>query len=299
MRKRRLIVLLVCCFLLTMAACGGEPSSNGGESIPTKAATKAPEITTAAESAPTPEPTPTPTERPVPVTEIQYVTDGLVALYEADYNTKYGFDAEADYWTDMSGQGNDIEIIDVNEDLHFSDHGLWISSQVVYFPAYITELINTDCYTVELKLSDLEITGADFATLINNHCSGNSGNDHFSLFIRTTNGELEFKNAGNDRPKAANGFDLVNGHTVTITFDLAAGAVHMYSDGVLLSTTVPAGSMDVDEDLFLFVGHNSQTSPVSKTWNGNIQSIRFYDRALTEAEVAQNAAVTEGIVVTG
>mgnify|MGYP005925341653 CR=1 FL=1 len=153
MRKRRLIVLLVCCFLLTMAACGGEPSSNGGESIPTKAATKAPEITTAAESAPTPEPTPTPTERPVPVTEIQYVTDGLVALYEADYNTKYGFDAETcAVITAIDEQSTDIAM-GVDKALEAKEHlqkirDIWRnlpdSDQELLYRRYVLEQTDTE-----------------------------------------------------------------------------------------------------------------------------------------------------------
>ena len=170
--------------------------------------------------------------------------------------------------------------------------GLYTNAKEVAFPESIVEMINLNNYTVELKLSDLEVLGANFATLINNHGSTNAGNDQFALFIRNSTGDIEFKNgSGNARPKKADGINLVSGHTITIAFNLEEGFCRMYSDGVLISEEVPATGMGVN--LLMFVGHSQST----KSFAAYIQSIRFYDRALTEAEILQNATVEAGVSI--
>lgn len=242
---------------------------------------------------PTVEPTATPTEKPVEKKiKINYINDGLFALYEGTFNTLDGFD-DTIFWDDLSGNKNHIEEVPNDGERVFFDEekGLFLDHKEVFFPDEIVEMINTNSYTVELKLSELEIIGENFATLINNHCSGNKGNDKFALFIRNANGHIEFKNSTNDRPKKENGFELVNDHTLTITFDLEAGFCKMYSDGVLISEAVPTAAMDVD--MKMFVGNGSD----KKQYSAYIQSVRFYDRALTDAEVLHNATVEIGVTL--
>ena len=249
--------------------------------------------TAAATEKATEEPTSLPTDKPEKKQiKINYIKDGLFALYEGTFNTLDGFD-DTIFWDDLSGNNNHIEeVANDGERIFFDEEkGLFLDHKEVFFPDEIVEMINKNCYTVELKLSELEIIGENFATLINNHCGGNKGNDKFALFIRNANGYIEFKNSSNARPKKENGFDLVNNHTITITFDLDAGFCKMYSDGVLISEEVPTAEMDVD--MKMFVGNGTE----KKEFSAYIQSIRFYDRALTDTEVLHNANVELGVTL--
>ena len=259
--------------------------------VPTEKPTEVPTVVPTEK--PTEVPTAIPTETPVEKKiKINYIKDGLFALYEGTFNTLDGFD-DTTFWDDLSGNNNHIEEVDNDGERIFfdEDKGLFLDHKEVFFPDEIVEMINTNCYTVELKLSELEIIGENFATLINNHCGGNKGNDKFALFIRNTNGHIEFKNSSNARPKKENGFDLVNGHTLTITFDLEAGFCKMYSDGVLIAEEVPTAEMDVD--MKMFVGNGTD----KKEFSAYIQSVRFYDRALTDAEVLHNATIEAGVTL--
>ena len=65
----------------------------------------------------------------------------------------------------------------------------------------------------------------------------------------------------------------------------------MYSDGVLISEAVPTAAMDVD--MKMFVGNGTD----KKQYSAYIQSVRFYDRALTDAEVLHNATVEIGVTL--
>lgn len=313
MKKRMILVyaLVLVLSLAFFAGCGEEKESENSATATTKptfatasatSATATAATTPAATSAipdatstilPTEDATEEPTQNPEKKTiKINYVKDGLFALYEGTCNTLDGFD-DTYYWDDISGNENHIyELENDGQRIYFDEEkGLFMDSKEIFFPEEITELINTNCYTVELKLDELTVIGGDFATLINNHCGSNKGNDKFALFIRNSNGVVEFKNSTNERPKADNGVDLVDGHTLTVTFDLKAGFCKIYSDGVVIAQSVPTEAMDVDMNMF--VGHGTET----KAFSAFIQSIRFYDRALTDAEVLQNATVANGVTL--
>lgn len=279
----------------TAISTAGKTDDVSASPVATEKVTASPtaESTEEPTAEPTEEPTATPTEKPVEKKiKINYINDGLFALYEGTFNTLDGFD-DTIFWDDLSGNKNHIEEVPNDGERVFFDEekGLFLDHKEVFFPDEIVEMINTNSYTVELKLSELEIIGENFATLINNHCGGNKGNDKFALFIRNANGHIEFKNSTNDRPKKENGFELVNDHTLTITFDLEAGFCKMYSDGVLISEAVPTAAMDVD--MKMFVGNGTD----KKQYSAYIQSVRFYDRALTDAEVLHNATVEIGVTL--
>ncbi|MGN1346337.1 MAG: LamG-like jellyroll fold domain-containing protein, partial [Eubacteriales bacterium] len=138
------------------------------------------------------------------------------------------------------------------------------------------ELVDSDRFTVKIALGELEYPGTSYISFII------SDNDNFSLFIRTAGDFLEFKGSGNARPKVEGGADLANNSTVAITFDLD-GDVCMYVDGECIGSATTTENIVADT---LFLGHYD----VARNWIGDVYSIRFYDRALTAEEIAQNAA---------
>lgn len=93
--------------------------------------------------------------------------------------------------------------------------------------------------------------------------------------------------------------DLVTDNTVSIstwyhvcaTFARPNRAI--YLNGIKQATTVPSGTATVDYDLFNstasgIIGGYAYGNGLGFLINGNIASIRLYDRALTPTEVAQN-----------
>ena len=132
---------------------------------------------------------------------------------------------------------------------------------------------------MEFVAGDLVYPATDWVSLII------SDNDHFSLFIRVSNDNLEYKynDANKDRPMADNGADLVNNSTVAVTFDINTQDCLMYVDGELVSENIPIETNIADT---LMLGHDDP----KRIWSGDVYGMRFYDRVLSAEEIAKNAA---------
>lgn len=211
-----------------------------------------------------------------------YVKDGLVALYQGDFNTANGQDKAATTWADLSGNGYDIEEIPADS-ATWTDNGLDVSATKIYLPTEIKDTINSNNYTVEFAMEDfvVESIGSQFATFVNN-----DGNDNFSLFLRVNAGtnNLEFKCAGNERTKVPDGRETLDGGKVTLTVTFEEdGDICFYVNGELMDTKTQLASMNVDGEMF--IGHPDAT----RHYDATIKSVRFYDRALGEDEVLANA----------
>ena len=208
-----------------------------------------------------------------------YVTDGLVAWYDGANNQNGSQDKNATVWKDASGNGLDFEVDISEEDNYWTDKSFHINSCRNYFPDQLVDVVNGDTYTVEFAAGELEFPATDWVSLII------SDNDHFSLFIRVSNDNLEYKynDANKDRPMAEDGKELVNDSTVAVTFDINSQDCLMYVDGVLVSENVPLETNIADT---LFLGHESE----QRNWLGDVYAVRFYNRVLSAAEIAQNAA---------
>ena len=208
---------------------------------------------------------------------IPYVTDGLEALYEGTRNLRAGHNPESDAWEDLSGHNLDIEDIDL-EKYRWVEDGLKISAAKILLPEELADIINTGEYTVEYFIKDLTVTGNSFATFIN------SANDNFALFIRNSDGNVEFKNASNARPKAPNGVELVNGHTLAVTHK-TGDKIQLAIDGKVVATQ--EAKVDTNANTPFFIGHNDP----NKSYDATIVSLRFYSRVLSEEELTKNASV--------
>ncbi len=206
------------------------------------------------------------------------VTDGLVAYYDGANNANGSQDKDTTVWKDLSGKGYDFEI-ELDDNNYWTDNSLHVDSTWCYFPDELVDVVNGDQYTVEFAAGELEYPGTNWISLII------SDNDEFSLFVRVENDNLEFKynDANSDRPVAEGGADLVSDSTVAVTFNIDEAECNMYVDGVLVYEAIPLETNIADT---LFLGHSAP----ERNWSGDVYSIRFYDRALTAEEVAQNAA---------
>ncbi len=285
MKKIILYLLAVVMIASLAAACAKTPSDQPADKTAEAAATDVPATAVPATEVPvtavpaTEAPTEAPTEEPAPEFTIPYVTDGLVALFEGNYNTTRGQKMNTEVWEDLSGNKNDIDFT-LDDTAEWTEKGLAISSARIEFPIDLFDLINGEEFTVEYSIDDLVVTGVNFATLINA-----LPNDQFALFIRNSNGAIEFKTSPtNTRPqKAGAGFDSVNNKTIAVTFKLG-DKICLYSDGELLSSVDAKATLDATSTLFF--GHNDP----NKSYDATVRSIRFYDRALSAEELVANAA---------
>lgn len=205
-----------------------------------------------------------------------YVSDGLVSLYSGISNTENGYDPSSKVWSDLVGS-NDVPLI-TNENNYFTREGFHLNSTANNFPQPVVDLINGNEFTVEMVLGDLKSIGDSFNTFIN------SSNDNFSLFRRNSNDVLEFKYAANapgERPTVPDGLNTFKNSTVSVTYKVG-GKTTIYVDGVMVAEADSPKAMGADN---LFFGHDQP----SKCYETTFRSMRFYNRVLTNEEIASNA----------
>lgn len=206
-----------------------------------------------------------------------YASEGLVSLYSGISNTENGFDPAATAWADLVGD-NDLPV-SVSDNSYFTGAGLYVTAVEHFFPQPIVDLVNGNAFTVELSFDEFISIGGSFNTFLN------SKNDAFALFRRNSNDVLEFKfatNAVGERPTVSDGLNLIDGSTVSVTYEVG-GKCQIYVDGTLMAEVASPKAMGADN---LFIGHTE----ASKLFASTYRSIRFYNRVLTAEEIAANAA---------
>lgn len=288
--KKHTITMLIITLLLAismLAGCGGGEDTSKPTAAPTQAPTKAP--TQVPEATATPIPTEAPTQTPeLPPFEysINYVTDGLFALYEGAFNTRdQGLLEDWNYWEDLSTNENDLEELPLSDQLYFDEDGLFIESQLIAFPEIFHDTINAGEFTIELQFGDLELTGTSWICFIQDYANNH---DQLSFYYNVGAGELTLKLNNNDRPKFKIAPEDMANHTYSVTVSKTDGVAIMYQDGVEVSRASLTKDFSV---ISLCIGHRA----AERCYTGVYESIRFYSRALTADEIAQNAALENGI----
>ncbi len=206
-----------------------------------------------------------------------YVKDGLVSLYSGTQNGRAGHNTDATVWEDLVGQ-NDLPI-NKNDKNYFTASGLAAEGTKHNFPQGIVDVVNGQAFTVELLFSEFESLGSDFNTFLN------SSNDNFALFRRIGTDQLEFKfcaNPGDQRHKIDDGLNLLQNALITVTYEVG-GTCYIYVNGELMAEKPSPSAMGAND---LYIGHDSP----QKTFHTTYRSMRFYDRALSAAEVRENYA---------
>lgn len=205
----------------------------------------------------------------------EIVKEGLVSHFNGVTNTSAGHNAGSGVWEDLVGE-NDITI-PTSKDIYFTDNALHIAKKQVAMPSALLNVLNGKAYTLELTIGDFIAQGSSFSTLI---C--NDTNDYFALFLRNSGDYIELKTSTNTRPKVTGGEEYFRDSTITITFELGKACV-LYVDGIQIAKTTPGSTAGADGTLIL--GHADAT----RYHTTDFESLRFYNRALTEEEVIQNA----------
>ncbi len=219
----------------------------------------------------------------------QIVRDGLVAWYDGSNNSNGEQDYDATLWRDLSGNKNHFNVR-VNETNYWKDNAFHMDSASYYFPEAIVDLVNSSAYTIEFSAGDLDLKATHWVTLM---CSDN---DEFSLFIRVPEQnedrdylEYKYNDKNADRPLVDDGAAALEsdgiGSTIAITFDMNAegGPVCIiYINGVEAGRGVPEHTNIADT---LTIGHDNP----QRAWAADLYSVRFYNRALTPAELRDNS----------
>ena len=207
-----------------------------------------------------------------------YIRTGLFAWYSGEQNQREGQNNDASVWHDLVG-GHDLTVkTDGNN--YFTEEGLHVKTAKHYFDDDIVAVVNADSFTVEIEFGEFSSVGTTFNTFMN------SSNDNFALFRRNGTDQIEFKHAGlpgDQRPKTGNALENLNNSLITITFE-QGGTVKLFVNGERKKTKDAPNLMGAND---LFIGHDD----VSKDFEAIFKNIRFYTRALSEAEVLHNAAV--------
>ena len=159
-----------------------------------------------------------------------YVTDGLVAWYDASNNYNGTQNQTADLWKDLSGNANHIDLSQAvsKGQISWSDKALVIAETGTYLrlPNAVVEALEGNAYTIEIVTGNLDYTASSYITLLS------SSNDELSVFIRVheefspsiPNNDKQFKleyknqdaNGDSNRPYLYNAWEQFNGKTLTI-----------------------------------------------------------------------------------
>jgi flagellar basal body-associated protein FliL len=212
--------------------------------------------------------------------DIPYVKTGMSLWYDGIYNGGIGIhndntSANKAIWKDLSGSGNDGTLLNSNYD---SSSG-WLSSGVK------CDGLNDSVFTPSLAVQ----TNSTFEMCF--YSPNNAGNVVWSrgantLIIYPDATAYMNSNSGYKGAFATN-FNISNKTTtLSVVYNIATQNAYYYQDGVLKSTvTLPASTttFSFTSGLNFFADYQSLSNKA-----GNIYSVRFYNRSLTQAEITQN-----------
>ena len=230
-----------------------------------------------------------------------YITDGLIAWYDASNNQNGTHDLDSTVWKDISGNENHIDFTEPFGSANPSSEKIaWTNSSLIIqegggyikFPSDVTENFWGNNYTIEIVTSNLSYDDSvPYFKLFQ------SDNDELAAYVRVDeNMKLWLKNNDSNgdsfRPTIYDSWDYINNKTLAFTSDLTAfdgiqdintnpnqpGNVHIYSNGVQIAK----GESRLD----MYIGDLALGDP---NWSGSIHSIRIYNRTLTQEELEINA----------
>ena len=226
------------------------------------------------------------------VEPMDYHRDGLIAWYDGTNNGNGIRDPQIDYWRDLTGNGNhlDLRYMLSQNAISWSDNALMVDSEkglYLLFSPTINKLFEDRAYTVELVLGEVNYDATELVTLL----SSSNGELSFGFDVEE-NGALTlayrhgFKNT--QYPTVPNAEGYFGNRTLAITSDAASpdgtadGLVTLYSDGAPLASEQVGYSLASD---YLHLGHRTP----EHRWGGEIHAVRIYDRVLSAEELAANA----------
>ncbi len=220
--------------------------------------------------------------------ELGYVSNGLMCLYDGEYNSEFGKSKKTKTWYDLSKNNNNATLknFDFNKTSGWTGNSLlldgkndWVSMQKIY----------NNNMTVEIALKILNEKDGKKLYVIDNYESGGMGiekntsgymlgavNVDGSYYTALSNNKI------NDNTK----------YSLTLQYD---GSNILYRENDIKYNTYAEGRIKEPINSTRFVlgvnasGENYDNMESSEAFNNfGVYSVRIYNRALTDEEISQN-----------
>ena len=213
----------------------------------------------------------------------RYVSDGLILLYDGINNAGYNHSTNTTTWKDLSGSGNNGTIIDGTWgnnclSLDGSNDGISIGNSL----ADLFKSSNT--VQVTLKRSETGVRDVIFG---NYNASG-----YVQYEVNDTNRYYITFNGGNGASSGTATYNVPV--TLTFKFDKENGTI-VVIENITQNTTFTKDAYTTANPTFnsARIGRDSRNNN-AVALNGNIYSVRVYNRLLTDEEIANNYEIDKG-----
>jgi hypothetical protein len=214
----------------------------------------------------------------------ELVTDGLVLNLDAGDPRSYP--SSGTTWTDLSGNGNNGTLVNgptySNADGGFID---FVSTSAVRVP--ISSTLQSGYYTIDLWI---KFDSFSSPIIFSNHYQANGT---ISGIVISTNasGVLTYQTRHNNVCCQTYTNNTLSTNTwYNLTFSYDGSKIVVYTNGVAVNTISATGTHQNINDFYL-ANNSDQIAGGDYTSNnldGKISIFRYYNRALSAAEVAQN-----------
>ena len=217
-----------------------------------------------------------------------YAQDGLVAHYDGISNTRSGLNTGTTTWEDLSGNGNDMNLVGTLGASDWQQNGFLFTNNK-YFTAPYASLSNipfgSGPNTHEVNYN-VTATSDDSAALFG---YGASGVGQQGMQVDNYLGEAFYYTGGSTVAYWSSENARTVGTKRTLATRWNGSSVAGYNDGALDASTNFTGRNTAAGPLV--VGMDASLSQPYAASNMIIRSVRIYNRALSDQEIACNAAV--------
>ena len=219
------------------------------------------------------------------------VTSGLVLCLDAG-NIK-SYPSSGTSWSDLSGNNNNGTL--TNGPTFNSENG----GSIVFDG--VDDYINADGSIIPVGTGDYYIESwINRATVTSNTSvsivCGLDNNSFYFGFGRTYNGANGLRLAKSNVADAENcAFNFIANTWYHVAVSRTSSVVYFYINGQQQTTQGSGtGAFSFLSSTVARVGVGSSISPILEPLNGNISSIKYYNRSLSASEVLQNFNATKG-----
>lgn len=197
-----------------------------------------------------------------------YVSDGLIAMYDGIKNTRNGHNDKSLYWEDLSGNDIDLEI------------------QVPYATNWKSDALQNTINNGGARTTATITTPAHVEIVVRNY--RNSGWSVIATFNNLASRLIQYSSDGLHPIESRRGYLCEVWKRNSASFDYVNGKYKINGqDGAIGTLSDSWASRNSNCSINLFRYGNETSYWVC----GEICSLRLYDRSLTDEEVAHNFAI--------
>ena len=242
-----------------------------------------------------------------------YITNGLVALYDGEYNNATVHSNKIDSWTDLSGNGNNGAL----SSFDFDDESGWVYNGLHFTGKEHVSLkdFNFDEMTIEVvakfdTVNDVDSPQHSIVSNINNGGSGlvfnqlncadalKRGKVSFDVYTINDDGIVDSvpSSVVGKEVLQANKIYSISGSLGRINLQMDDSGMAFATFAQLLSINGEVDGIDFNKTYakpatgsgFVLGGNPLAGSGADAQFKGTIYSVRIYNRALTEEEIKEN-----------